>query len=154
MNAAIATGVEVLVADDESAVCFALQRLLLKDGYVPHVVSNGKAALEIANARGRHLRAALLDVLMPRLTGLAVVEELKRVAPWVRCGLMTAHRFDVVVAPAIERSGVRVLDKPFGLTEVRSLLADLVREDDVTPPPRKSPLDRLASEIGKLGVRT
>lgn len=124
---------EVLVADDEEAICFGLRRLLERDGYVVRVASDGRAAVDVVRANGRRVRAAFLDVLMPGLNGLAALDAIRRVAPWVRCTLMTAHREDVVLGPQIDRAGVGILEKPFDADDLRAALGPAAGTRE--PPP-------------------
>lgn len=72
MNAG-ATRPPVLVVDDDEAVRQSVCRLLEGAGYSVFQASDGAAALDLLRTSDRPL-VALLDYVMPRLTGYAVLD--------------------------------------------------------------------------------
>jgi putative two-component system response regulator len=65
----------VLVVDDDTSVSTLLERLLVRDGYVVTVASDGPAALAAVAADPPDV--ILMDVVMPGMDGLAVCRSLK-----------------------------------------------------------------------------
>jgi CheY-like chemotaxis protein len=65
----------ILVADDEYDIAVALEFLLTDEGYEVTSVSNGKDALTFISDRRPTL--AILDVMMPFLTGPEVVKAMQ-----------------------------------------------------------------------------
>lgn len=116
---------EVLIADDEEAVCFGLKRLLKTRGYIAHVAADGLNAVEAIRTHGERIAVAFLDVLMPRLDGFAALDQIRTIAPGVRCCLMTAHRQTPNIERALSMLDVRVLDKPFTLSNFVRVLNEL-----------------------------
>ena len=70
-----ATG-PILLIDDEPFILRSLSYLLTREGYVVETASNGAEGLE----RARALRPPLvfLDVMMPKMNGYEVCEEIKQ----------------------------------------------------------------------------
>src|SRR5262245_42644065 len=66
----------VLVVDDDRLAPHMARAVLGKAGFTVHVATNGADA--IAKLRARPFDAMLLDVWMPRMDGLAVLERMKR----------------------------------------------------------------------------
>jgi putative two-component system response regulator len=66
----------VLVVDDEKSVTSVFERLLVREGYVVDVASNGRSALAAISDHPPDL--ILLDVLIPGLDGFEVCRGLKR----------------------------------------------------------------------------
>ena len=66
----------ILVIDDEPYILRALSYLLTREGYQVETASNGEEGL----ARVRELRPPLvfLDIMMPRMNGYEVCEQIKR----------------------------------------------------------------------------
>jgi DNA-binding response OmpR family regulator len=66
----------ILIVDDEPFIARALGFLLTREGYRVEIARDGEEGL----ARIRALRPALvfLDAMMPRLTGYAVAEQVRR----------------------------------------------------------------------------
>ena len=104
----------VLVVDDEPEIALMLARLL-KPAEV-HSALNGFAALERLAAESFDL--VLCDVVMPGLSGLEVLEELRGRAAPPRFVLMTGGATDEATRNALSASGVPGLYKPFGRRDV------------------------------------
>lgn len=66
----------ILVADDETAIAETLADILLFEGYAVLVARDGLEALALLERREADL--LLTDHLMPRLTGLALIDRLHR----------------------------------------------------------------------------
>lgn len=67
--------ITVLVADDQDNMRTTLARILSLEGYHYVIASNGRAAIELLEARPVQL--ALLDINMPVVDGIGVVEHMK-----------------------------------------------------------------------------
>ncbi len=79
-GAAMATGAErksqtVLVVDDDPSARDLIQRYLTREGFEAHTAATGSEALRLA--RELHPSVITLDVLMPGMDGLAVLQALK-----------------------------------------------------------------------------
>ena len=64
---------KVLIAEDDSSVRKAVQRVLELENYQVTAVNDGKAALEALTQS--HFDLAVLDVMMPFADGLTVCKE-------------------------------------------------------------------------------
>src|SRR5262249_42386601 len=67
--------VDVLIAEDDAVTRMALRQLLEAEGYTCAEAEDGQEAVEIA--RQCHPRLARLDLMMPRLDGLAAARQLQ-----------------------------------------------------------------------------
>jgi CheY-like chemotaxis protein len=66
----------ILVVDDHPDTAYVLCRLLGRKGYATHCVDNGLEALDFINTQTPRL--IVLDVQMPGMTGLEVLEAMSR----------------------------------------------------------------------------
>lgn len=66
----------ILLAEDESALRDLYKSLLEQEGYEVVAVDNGEAAYETLAGKQFHL--LLLDILMPKLSGLELLEKLQK----------------------------------------------------------------------------
>jgi len=98
---------KILIIDDESIIRRALRRVLESEGYDVVEASNGTEGLKLWLNKGPNL--VLLDVLMPGLSGLQVLEEVGELNK-VKVILMSAYSGAHEV---IEKPGVFFLKKPF-----------------------------------------
>src|SRR3954471_16251625 len=101
----------VLVADDNRGFAELLRALLEDDGHEVVTVYSGLAA--IAAVEQQEIDAAVLDVLIPEISGDAVAQRLRQLRPGLPIALMTGHR-----AGFTKGGGVAVLHKPFTKEEL------------------------------------
>lgn len=75
----------VLLADDDDDFRSALAELLTADGYHVIDVASGEAALawlHDAKGRERSPEVLVLDLMMPRMSGIEVLQRLRKSARW------------------------------------------------------------------------
>ena len=96
----------ILVADDNPSFAELVRATLEEEGYDVVTASTGLAA--VAAVERHDIGLAILDVLMPGISGDAVAERLVRIDPSLRVLLMTGSDM-----PFAAGSGLPVLRKPF-----------------------------------------
>lgn len=114
----------VLVVDDDRDIRDLLRFMLEADGYAVETADDGVAALEVLTNTDE-IWIVLLDINMPRMTGLEVCERLSALQGHVArhlVVLMTAGRFPDGDAPPPVRA---LLPKPFDLHALQALIAEL-----------------------------
>ena len=123
----------ILVADDEPPIV-ELVRFTLEDGQVRVVEAfDGVAAVEMARATRPAL--ALLDIQMPRLSGLEVCRKLRR-APecsHTRIVMLTAAGQEEDRARGLAAGADEYLTKPFSPLALLTLVRALLPEASVWP---------------------
>ena len=67
---------KVLIIEDEKPIARAMQLKLQKSGIEAEVAANGQIAMEKLESQKFDL--ALLDLVMPKVDGFGVLEEIKR----------------------------------------------------------------------------
>lgn len=81
--------IKVLVIDDDPSICRTVGLLLEDHGYSPTTYTDPDEALSVAKKESFHV--ALIDLRMPALDGVQVVERLKQMDPLMSCIVMTAY---------------------------------------------------------------
>jgi len=74
---------KILIVDDEQDILEFLSYNLKKEGYLVYTASNGEKAIEKAKEIIPHL--ILLDVMMPKMDGMATCEELRKINDLSSC---------------------------------------------------------------------
>jgi DNA-binding response OmpR family regulator len=111
----------VLVIDDSPEMQQILHYTLTRSGYQVLQAADGEKGVALYRDHHEVVGLVLLDVKMPRMSGVATLTELRKINPSVRCLLITANESADEVTQA-DVSGV--MAKPFGLA---SLLVALAR---------------------------
>lgn len=120
-------GPRILIVDDNRELAENLAEILELEGLDPVVMDDPHAVL--AKAPDLHFDAALLDVRMPGMDGIDLLNHLVQHAPDAVYLLMTAFTREERLAQRDQRVR-RVLAKPFGPDTLIAALRDeqLVRE--------------------------
>ncbi|WP_224240654.1 response regulator [Hyalangium gracile] len=115
----------ILVADDEPALRRVLQRLLEAEGYVVETVEDGEEALaRLLNPSLTPVDLVLLDVHMPRRSGIEVLRALREASSPVRSLVLSARIRDEDVMKLYTEGAVDFVAKPFS---IHTLLARVTR---------------------------
>jgi two-component system NtrC family sensor kinase len=122
----------VLVVDDEPHILHYMRATLEAWGHIPVVASDGEEALSRADREQFDL--IISDLRMPRFGGREFYEELARRNPAMASRLVfstgdTVRGDTLAFLETLDRP---YLHKPFSLSELRTLLADVVRESEIT----------------------
>jgi len=115
----------VLVAEDDPDILTLVEVVLSRAGYQVLPVTDGAAALEIAFEQ--RPRVAILDVALPRLDGLLLLDRLRadsRTAA-MPVVLLTAGAAGEQVEEGFRRGANRYVKKPFAIRELLSAVAEL-----------------------------
>ena len=117
----------VLVVDDDDRIRALLVRTLSANGYGVDQAANGRDALVRVAAEPPDLM--LLDLVMPHVSGLQVLAEVRSSSPGTRVIVLSATQETGTRIQALELGAVDVVGKPFSTAE---LLAR-VRRNIVAP---------------------
>jgi DNA-binding NtrC family response regulator len=106
----------VLIIDDEEVMREILEALLAREGYRVKVASSGEEGLEYA--RSTSFDAAIVDVMMPGIDGIATLEELKKIDEDLPVVMVTAFASVETAISAMKRGAFDYITKPFKNDEV------------------------------------
>src|SRR5512136_2307912 len=98
-----------------------LHTLLSQAGYHVTVSEDGEKGLALA--RRQSFDAAILDVMLPEMGGLEVLEELKKIDPEMVVLMITAYASMEMAIDAIKRGAFYFVPKPFDNQQVLHILA-------------------------------
>jgi DNA-binding NtrC family response regulator len=106
----------VLVIDDEEIMREILETLLTRAGYDVRVAASGTEGLELA--RALPFDAAIVDIMMPGLDGIATLDELKRIDEDLAVIIITAYASVESAIAAMKSGAFDYVTKPFKNEEV------------------------------------
>ena len=107
-------GATILVVDDEPAVLETVRDGLAAHGYQVLTAGGGDEALQIAQTHQGPIALALVDVVMPGMSGPEVVQRLHAARPELKVLFMSGFSTEVVVVHGLD-TGDPILVKPFSL---------------------------------------
>jgi len=143
--------ITILLVDDHDLVLLALHNYLEKNGYNLLEARNGEEALLIAECFPSTIHVLVTDIVMPRLNGRELMQQLIPLRPAMQVIMMSGFPDEVMAQQSLTPL-VPVLRKPFKakrlLRAVKEVLADPRVERTVTGlsqwPPSQPPEARRA----------
>jgi DNA-binding NtrC family response regulator len=112
----------ILVVDDEEVMRDVLGQVLGKAGYDVAFAETGGRGIELA--RKGSYAAAIVDVMLPEMGGLQVLEELKRIDPEMVVLMITAYASMEMAIDAIKKGAFYFVPKPFDNQQLLHILAN------------------------------
>jgi FixJ family two-component response regulator len=104
----------IVIVDDDESVCRALRRLIRSIAMDAETFSSGQDLLDLLEAMPSFSPDCLiLDVQMPRMSGLAVQDNLARVGKTFPVIFITAHDDVGIREKALAAGAVAFIRKPF-----------------------------------------
>jgi len=100
----------ILITDDDSGCRETLRDIFEPEGYRTILASSGEEAIDIV--RDQQVHVALLDMHMPKLTGLETMELVRKVNSLIPCILLTADNSDELMRQAFRAQIYSVIPKP------------------------------------------
>ena len=100
----------ILITDDDRRCQEALREIMEPEGFRTRLASSGEEALDIVQEEPVHL--LLLDVHMPRLTGLETLELVRQFNAMLPCILVTADVDERLMRQAQQARAYSVIPKP------------------------------------------
>src|SRR5271165_788176 len=116
----------LLAIDDDPATLALIQDALTRADLDIHTASDPEAGLEAFN--NLRPRIVLVDLMMPILTGMDVLERMLSKDPGVEVILMTGHYSTDSAVEAIQKGARDYLAKPLDLEKLRSRISGLISE--------------------------
>ena len=117
--------IKIIVVDDELSIRESLRGWLQQDGYQVETAAGGPEALA-KNAANR-FDIMLIDVKMPEMDGLTLLQKIKEIDSDIAIVMMTAHGAIRDAVEAIKLGAYDYLLKPFELEELSFTIEKLVQ---------------------------
>ncbi len=120
MTSTRATGTEtILVVEDEESLRRVALRSLTAVGYTVLTAANAREALFTSTQHAGEIHLLLTDVVMPRMSGRALAQELAKTRPNLKVVYMSGYTDNTVVQHGILEAGMYFLAKPFTSADLR-----------------------------------
>jgi PAS domain S-box-containing protein len=122
----------ILLAEDQDEVRRLAAESLERAGYEVLAAPDGTAALALWRAHSRDISLVVADVIMPGMTGVALVQALRAEVPSVKVLLISGYADHPLPADLLAGGQIALLGKPFTPT---GLVARVQRMIDAGPSP-------------------
>lgn len=120
---------KIMVVDDEESIRLMLRRVLSSSQYEVHEAANG---IEVLNSiKKEEYSAILLDLRMPHMNGLQVIEKMKEMDIKTPIIMMSAYGTVPEAVEAMKLGAMDYLVKPFDIDELKMTLERIIQQDEI-----------------------
>jgi PAS domain S-box-containing protein len=123
----------ILLVEDEANLRYLARQYLEKQGYKVIEAADGAVAMQIAVAHDKVIHLLLTDVIMPGMNGRELAQRIAEIRPNVKILYMSGYTENVIGHNGMLDAGVRLLQKPFTLRDLRSKVREVL-DATLTPP--------------------
>ena len=146
----------ILVVEDDKKIASFIVKGLKQGGFTVDHADNGQAGMELALASTYD--AAVIDVMLPQLDGLSVIERLRQHKVRTPVIILSAKRSVDDRIKGLQRGGDDYLTKPFSFAELLARLHALIRRANHESEPTRFAvgdlsLDLLTREVSRGDVK-
>ncbi len=112
----------ILIVDDERGMCHILNRLLSDEGYNVDTTTSGEMALK--KIEKETFDVAMIDIRMPGMDGLTLLDHLHQESPETSVIMMTAYGTIEDAVSAMKRGAYEFITKPFNNDEILHIISN------------------------------
>ncbi|MEJ7709760.1 MAG: response regulator transcription factor [Pyrinomonadaceae bacterium] len=115
----------LLVIEDDENITTAISEYFTRSGYSVKTAEDGLAGVQAGISD--HPDVIVLDLMLPKMDGLAVCRELREKAPYIPILMLTAKDDVVDVVLGLEMGADDYITKPFSLRELEARIKSVLR---------------------------
>jgi two-component system OmpR family response regulator len=146
----------ILVVEDDKKIASFLARGLKEAGFAVDQAENGEDGLRLALAHPYD--TAVMDLMLPKLDGLSLIEELRKKKVLTPVLILSAKRSVDDRVKGLQAGGDDYLTKPFSFVELLARIQALIRRATRETEPTRLlagdlAIDLLAREVTRAGSR-
>ncbi|PIU83222.1 MAG: hypothetical protein COS68_05185 [Elusimicrobia bacterium CG06_land_8_20_14_3_00_38_11] len=110
---------KILVVDDEPEILKFIEKALTKNGYFVKTTTNPFEAVKILrSAQNDNFDVAIIDLRMPEIDGMKLLEIIKKDSPKIEVIIITAHATIETAIECLKKGADDYLIKPFEIKEL------------------------------------
>lgn len=140
---------DILIIDDDASVRQTLTRVLQRAGFIVSSAEDGKVALKRISSETYHL--VYLDIRMPGMDGLEVLQEIRKIKPDLPVILLTAHASLQSALDALRLGAKDYLVKPID-PEVFVAQTRMILEEEMIDRRKKEIREQIAALRNELSA--
>src|SRR3990172_4122543 len=119
----------ILLVDDDADIRETMVTLLTMNDYSVTSVADGQSAIE--EVKKEKFNIVITDLMMPKMTGIDVIKNLKAIDPDLQCIVITGYATVSTAVDAMKAGAYDYLMKPFNGSEVLMLLKRVMELQDL-----------------------
>src|ERR1035437_9667075 len=117
---------EILLVDDEEALCTAAEKILVKEGYRVSTVNTAQDGLAKFEAEGADL--LITDLMLPDFDGISLLKRAKELRPTIEVIVITGHGTVEKAVEAMRLGAYDFIEKPLDRTALLKAVSKAVEK--------------------------
>ncbi len=118
----------ILIADDEEQVCDICADMLEELGHRVTAVTNGKDAVEYYQARWQQIDLVILDMRMPKMSGVEAFYSIRRINPKAKILICSGFSQNREVQELLDQGALGFIRKPFRFNDLNQTVGDVLQK--------------------------
>lgn len=136
--------INILIVDDDRDICEYVQLVLTQSGYHAQTLTDPTAV--VSTLRGEaHYHMVILDLMMPKLSGLEVLKQIRELDDDIAIVVFTAHPTVDTAVASLQLNVSDYVKKPFDVEELGQKIDQILRKRGLLV----NPEDELYATIGR-----
>lgn len=144
-HASVLLDMKVLVVEDDSKIRTFIEQGLKREGFVVETAENGVDGFHLASSED--FDAAVIDIMLPKLDGLELVESLRKQGNKTPVLMLSAKNSVDDRVSGLYAGGDDYLTKPFAFAELLARLQALVRRATFVAEPTSLSVGDLSMDL-------
>ena len=140
--------IAVLVVDDDQEVGECIREFLAADNYSVEVRTDPAVAL--GDVRGGNFHVAIVDLIMPGINGLDLIEQIRGIDSDIALVVLTGHPSLESASSAIERDVAAYMQKPIAFEDFRATMERIAKKKGLVRKPENELLKSIGQTIRNL----
>ncbi len=142
---------QILVAEDEARMADLLRSALAEEGHHVTTAADGETALQIALAA--HFDVIVLDIMLPKLDGIAVARRLRDEHNQTPLLMLTARDTDADIVRALDSGADDYVTKPFSFEVLLARVRAVGRRGNIPQTVRMQAADLILDSATRDVIR-
>jgi DNA-binding response OmpR family regulator len=117
---------KILIADDDAKIRSTIAKVLNEKGFQTDTASSGKEAIE--KGTSEEFDIAILDLMMPVISGMDVLIELKKIKPKTKIIMITGFATIDNAVQSIKKGASDYITKPFKVEDLDATIKRTLEE--------------------------
>lgn len=135
--------INILIVDDDKDICEYVQMLLTQSGY--HVETLTDSTKVVDTLREIHYHMVILDLMMPKLSGVEVLNQIREVDDDIAIVVFTAYPSVDTAVASLQQNVSDYVKKPFDVDEFSVTIERILKKKGLLVDPE----DELHATIGR-----
>jgi PAS domain S-box-containing protein len=125
------TGTETILVVEDDEPILSLSKMILENlGYTVLAVQTPTQAIRLAKEHPGDIHLLITDVVMPKMNGRELAEQLTAIRPNLKCLYMSGYTADVIAHRGILYEGVNFIQKPFGSDDLAARVRQVLEHSE------------------------